>query len=167
MLCISSSALIVVGRILLAMIAAEQAGGRTMRGTMAKLGLNRNVVALAWLAITLCAFGCAASSEVEPGRSGAVCTATSTLTYESFGQPFMQSYCLRCHSEAVAAADRHGAPSDVNLDTLDEVRMHAGHIDEHAAAGEERINTEMPPDGSAPSVEERRLLGEWLACGAP
>jgi hypothetical protein len=41
------------------------------------------------------------------------------------------------------------------------------HIDAMAAAGPERINQAMPPEGAKPSREERELLGIWLACGAP
>jgi hypothetical protein len=41
------------------------------------------------------------------------------------------------------------------------------HIDETTAAGPASTNTGMPPDRPAPSVEERKQLGEWIACGMP
>jgi uncharacterized membrane protein len=107
------------------------------------------------------------STTDEPAPSGATCPEDSPLTYENFGQAFVQAYCLRCHSETTAPGARHGAPSDTNFDTLAQLRHHAHHIDEWAAAGPSSVNTLMPPDGSAPSEEERRRLGEWLACGAP
>jgi hypothetical protein len=96
--------------------------------------------------------------------TGSTCTPGSTLTYESFGAPFMEAYCTRCHARDVVGADRHGAPSDHNFDTLDGVLREAEHVDSFAAAGPDAINTIMPPDGDAPGEEERFQLGEWLAC---
>ena len=36
-----------------------------------------------------------------------------------------------------------------------------------AAYGPAAQNHSMPPDGDRPTAEERRLLGEWIACGMP
>ncbi len=47
------------------------------------------------------------------------------------------------------------------------IRDQLDDIDTIAAAGPDAVNTEMPPDTPAPTEEERRKLGEWLACGAP
>lgn len=91
----------------------------------------------------------------------------TTLTYQSFGQPFFDSYCLRCHSSALTGAARNGAPVDVNFNTVEEIRTHAEEIHEHAGASGDEVNDEMPPSGDSPSVEERRQLSEWLFCGAP
>ena len=33
-----------------------------------------------------------------------------------------------------------------------------------AAAGPDAVNTLMPPDGDKPTEEQRRQLGQWLAC---
>lgn len=114
--------------------------------------------------------------------SGATCPAGSTLTYETFGQSFMEQYCTSCHSSALTGAARHGAPSDHDFDTLAAIHeVGAEHIDLVAAAGPLHVNTAMPPtEGHAgaptvshvdheslPSEAERRLLGEWLACGMP
>jgi uncharacterized membrane protein len=80
----------------------------------------------------------------------------------------MERYCLPCHSVDVGYTSRRGAPEEVNFDTLDDVRDWAEDIDTHAAAGPSATNTEMPPSGRPkPTEEERRKLGEWLACGAP
>ena len=53
------------------------------------------------------------------------------------------------------------APTDVNFDTLAQVRTRADRIRIRAGTG-----TTMPPAGG-PSADERALLVEWLACGAP
>ena len=96
--------------------------------------------------------------------SGAVCPSGSTLTYDSFGKDFMTKYCTRCHSSAVTGEMRNGAPSDHNFNTFAGIFVMADHIDEHAAAGPDAVNTEMPPSDPKPTEEERRKLGEWLAC---
>jgi len=66
------------------------------------------------------------------------------------------------------ARDRHGAPTDVQLDTEADIRQHAARIDEVAAAGPDRINRDMPDLGGpvqlAPSDTERAVLGQFLAC---
>ena len=110
-------------------------------------------------ALTACGGG---DGGVAP--TGATCPAGSTLTYESFGADFMDAYCLRCHSAEVEIRDRGGAPIDVNFDTLEDILRHAADIDRLAAAGPDSVNTFMPPSGDEPSEDERRQLGEWLAC---
>jgi uncharacterized membrane protein len=98
----------------------------------------------------------------EGEATGATCPSGSTLTYANFGQPFMAKYCTRCHS--TNATDRHGAPSDHNFDSEALILAMREHIDEHAAAGPNATNRLMPPDGDAPTDDERKKLGEWLAC---
>lgn len=89
--------------------------------------------------------------------TGSTCPSDSTLTYDNFGQEFMQAHCLACHAD--------GGPESPKLSTLAEVRAHIGEVDRAAAAGPNAVNTYMPEGGSVPD-EERRKLGEWLACGA-
>lgn len=88
----------------------------------------------------------------------------SPLTYENFGQQFMEDYCTRCHSSEVTGEARHCAPGDHNFDTLDEILLNVEHIDEAAAAGPNGVNEGMPPDGAKPTAAERLDLGTWLAC---
>lgn len=90
------------------------------------------------------------------------CPSDSMLSYETFGRAFFTSYCLRCHSTTRTGQDRSGAPPGTNFDTLDEISARKDVIWSVAADG----NTLMPAAGSAPSADERRLLGDWLACGA-
>lgn len=97
----------------------------------------------------------------------AVCPTPQTVTYENFGKDFMARYCLRCHSTQVKAGARNGAPDDHNFDTLDEVQGLRDHIDQKAGSGPAATNTDMPRNDPKPTVEERKKLAEWLACGAP
>jgi len=98
--------------------------------------------------------------------TGATCPQGSELTYETFARDFMESYCTRCHASSLRSADRQGAPSDHNFDTLAGLRAtDPEHIDEQAAAGPNANNTAMPPTAPTPSNAERQKLGEWLACG--
>ena len=85
----------------------------------------------------------------------------SSLTYESFGKPFINGYCQPCHASAVD--DRKGAPSSYGFDTYEQVLEHRERIFARAAAD----NDSMPPGPDDPSPEEREQLAEWLACGAP
>ena len=132
----------------------------------------RSLSILAFFAASALAGACGSDgggggSEPEGKPTGATCPTTQTLTYDNFGQAFMKSYCLRCHSKDVAGADRLGAPEDHNFDTVEEIRPLAEHIDGLAGAGPDAINTAMPEGDPSPSEEDRRKLAEWLACGAP
>ncbi|MCA9637166.1 MAG: hypothetical protein KC420_14160, partial [Myxococcales bacterium] len=90
------------------------------------------------------------------------CPPESFLTYENFGAPFINSYCTGCHHVALAKDDRQMAPLGVDFETLDKIRAQADRI--WARSGDQ--NATMPPAG-APADDERAMLGEWLACGAP
>lgn len=110
--------------------------------------------------------GCAQPQLFGPPTE-ASCPPASTLTWDSFGKPFMDAYCVRCHASTLAPAQRHGAPTFHDFDTIYGTRAVREHIDLTTAAGPAAVNTSMPPGGDAPTLEERQLLGEWLACGAP
>jgi uncharacterized membrane protein len=105
--------------------------------------------------------------EEEGPASGATCPENSTLTWDSFGKTFMESYCTRCHATSVTGSARQGAPSDHNFESAELVRMQIEHIDETTAAGPGAVNTAMPIGSPTPTEAERKQLGEWLACGAP
>jgi hypothetical protein len=107
--------------------------------------------------------GCPAS-EPTPTPTGSTCPPGSTLTYENFGQAFMESYCTRCHASDLHGADRHGAPLYHDFDTLLGIIVVADHVDEYSAAGPDAVNEIMPPDGDKPDLAARTQLGEWLAC---
>ena len=116
-----------------------------------------------WLYLAL--IGLAACGEdADPTPTGSTCPPDSTLTYDGFAAPFMEAYCTRCHDSALHGDDRNGAPLFHDFDTEMGILVVAGHVDEWAAGGPDAINRLMPPNGDAPTDEERLQLGEWLAC---
>jgi hypothetical protein len=96
--------------------------------------------------------------------TGATCPPGSTLTYESFAQPFMEAYCTRCHSSQLSGAARNGAPLGHDFDTEAGILVVGDHVDQYAGAGPNAVNTTMPPEDPRPTEAERRQLAEWLAC---
>lgn len=106
--------------------------------------------------------GCSGEKPTE-----SVCPPAQTLTYANFGMKFFTDYCTGCHAANMSGQEREGAPAEINLDTLEGIRMWSADVDRNAAAGPAATNTSMPPKSPSPSDEERRRLGEWLACGAP
>lgn len=101
------------------------------------------------------------------GPTGSICPPGSTLTYDSFGRAFFDEYCQSCHASSVRGSARQGAPASHAFDDVSMIRAQSDEIDVRAAAGPDRVNTDMPRAYPVPTDEERRELGEWLACGAP
>lgn len=122
--------------------------------------LNRSfqLKALHLLCVGIAGASVLACGEGSGDATGSSCPENSTLTYANFGQAFIQSNCLSCHGSA--------GPEDPSLATLEQVQSHIDDIDRAAAAGPNATNTFMP-EGASVSTPERRMLGEWLACGAP
>jgi uncharacterized membrane protein len=110
--------------------------------------------------------GCGGSTG-PTGSTGATCPQGSTITAQNFGNAFLNQYCNRCHSSTLSGAARQQAPVGMDFDTPAGVREHLKDIDASSASGPNRTNTEMPPNGTRPTADERKKLGEWLACGAP
>jgi cytochrome c5 len=130
--------------------------------------LRGRVLTLALLVLAGVAGVACEDEDEDPGPpTGSTCPEGSTLTWDTFGKEFMTSYCTRCHSTSLHGADRQGAPSDHNFNSAELVREELDHTDESAAAGPDAINTSMPIGAPTPTEDERRKLGEWLACGAP
>jgi hypothetical protein len=109
--------------------------------------------------------GCSSDPPLFGPPTESTCPPESTLTYASFGKPFMERYCTRCHSSERMGPDRKGAPSFHDFDTVFGVRAVAEHVDETTAAGPAAENTSMPPSAPVPTLAERKQLGEWIACG--
>lgn len=146
---------------------------RARRGWRARYSTRMRYI-LAWLGsgfVTLVSAGCSdGRGGADGAATGSTCPPSSTLTYESFAQPFMARYCTSCHSQELTGASRRGAPSDHNFDSrLGIAEVAAVHLDSQAAAGPNAVNTAMPPDDfePMPTEAERRQLGEWLACEQP
>lgn len=107
------------------------------------------------IAIALLGAGCEEKAELSEE------CAQSGLTYQTFGEAFLVSWCRGCHSRELPEDMRQMAPLDVNFNTLDDVRDRRGRVG--FLVSEART---MPPAGG-PSMEERALMMEWLSCGAP
>lgn len=106
------------------------------------------------LLLTPLTFHCATNT--SGADTGAVCPSGSSLTYASFGQSFMDTYCTSCHS----------GNERPDLSSADAVKRELHGVLNTAAAGPKATNNAMPTDGDIPA-DERVKLGEWLACGAP
>jgi uncharacterized membrane protein len=89
------------------------------------------------------------------------CPANSTVTYESFGKDFFNTYCQSCHGASVT--DRNGAPDDVFFDSRDDIWEQREQVFAQAADS----NTSMPIGPHGPTDADRQKLADWLACGAP
>jgi hypothetical protein len=97
------------------------------------------------------------------------CPKDSPLTFRSFGDGFLRTWCTGCHSSALAADERQGAPDDVNFDRGALYRPHAQAVYERAvleAAKHGASASPMPPAGGVTEADRRRLA-EWIACGSP
>jgi hypothetical protein len=121
--------------------------------------------------------GCANSAMPIPTKAACPTPDPDTLTYDSFGQQFMTTYCNDCHESTLTHAQRNGAPLYHDYDTLMGILEIPDHIDEYAGAGPAATNTLMPPgrcptvaggpldrDCPEPTLEERTNLSTWLAC---
>jgi hypothetical protein len=114
--------------------------------------------------------GTAGDGDHDPSKpigtpSGATCPDGNTLTYDTFGKPFMDKYCVRCHSTKLKTdVERMFAPPGHDFDVFEGIIGVAEHVDQYAAAGPDKVNTMMPPSGAKPTMEEREQLGQWLAC---
>ncbi len=111
--------------------------------------------------------GCHGEEDIYGPPTQAACPTGSTLTYNNFGKQFMESYCTKCHASDKMGEARQGAPSFHDFDTLNGIVVVADHIDETAASGPAATNLGMPADNLKPSLAERQMLGEWIACGLP
>lgn len=112
---------------------------------------------------------CGGHDPVLGPPTGAACPPAATLTYDSFGREFMTAYCVECHDSELHGADRQGAPSFHDFDTLEGIQAVAEHVDQSAGSGPDATNDQMPPGDYSPrpSRTEREDLARWLACGAP
>lgn len=90
------------------------------------------------------------------------CPDDNALTFSNFGRGFMLSWCTGCHSSALVGEERAGAPEGTDFDRLPVIEAFAERIWARSADD----NLTMPPV-SGPGAQERFLLGQWLACGAP
>lgn len=131
------------------------------------MGMALRLLALLVLLTASAACGDDAEQPLFGPPTESLCPPDSTLSYENFGQDFMENYCTRCHSTELIGEDRHGAPSFHDFDTLFGIKAVSNHVDFTTAAGPAATNDSMPPDGMIPSTDARLMLGEWIACDMP
>jgi uncharacterized membrane protein len=103
----------------------------------------RNVAAL--LLVAACTSGASST-----GISELSCPPDSTLSYASFAQDAISAHCLSCHDN-----------KSPRLVTQADIRAQTSQILDAA------VYTDAMPAGGGMTLDERRLLGEWLVCGAP
>jgi len=107
-------------------------------------------------ALLLFLWGCAGSSD---DSAAFTCDRDPPLTYANFGEGFMSTHCVGCHSVLVPTDLREGAPAGIDLNTYTDVIAWVDRIEARAGTTE----AGMPP-GGGPSEAERALLREWLYC---
>jgi uncharacterized membrane protein len=104
-----------------------------------------------WL-LLVCLIGCGGESAGTGIDINALeCPPDSTLTYQNYTAMWIQDRCLRCHS----------GQSRPMLTSYESVMANKQDILETTVG-----TTEMPEDANIP-LEERQLLADWFACGAP
>ena len=108
------------------------------------------------IALGACTVQDAGITEPDPQACGAD---TPTITWETFGEGFLSTYCQGCH--ASGTPNRQGAPENILFDTEDDALAFGGLILNTAASDEPR----MPPNGG-PLQEDRDRLYIWLTCFA-
>lgn len=110
------------------------------------------------LALVVFAAACAGRSE-GPASTLDEC---ELLTWETFGEGYLRSWCTGCHHSQLEPADREGAPVGLDFDDHDIVLDTLARI---AARATGEVPT-MPPVGGA-DARERARFERWLACEAP
>lgn len=101
-----------------------------------------------------------------PGPEDDPCPDDSLVNYENFAAPLFLTWCVPCHSSYLPAEDRQDATETVNFDTYAGVIDQLERIYVRAVEAVGEGGSSMPPAGGT-SDEERALLSEWIACGAP
>ncbi len=127
---------------------------------MPLLARSRRLLRSAGLAVALAAGGCA--EPTDEGEAPPADCETSYLTYDTFGAPFLSTWCRGCHASALPLDMRQGSPPQINFDDLATARALGARILARSVGDAPT----MPPAGG-PSQAERARLEEWLRCGAP
>lgn len=94
---------------------------------------------------------CGTNPPSSTTTSEVACPPDSTLTYDNFGKVLIADNCLECHA----------GKDSPRLDSQDAIQKNAQAIISAAVT-----SSKMPKSGDMVS-DERQMLGEWLACGAP
>lgn len=116
----------------------------------------RNLLVVAAVLGCVAVVACGGDDSGGDDDSGASCE--TGVNFEMVGKPFVDEYCLSCHSENADETLRVTA-EDVLLDDEAGIREHGQHV-------WERVQEEtMPPAKSKqPSKDERADFLAWLRC---
>lgn len=102
------------------------------------------------IVIALSLVAACTSGASSTGISELSCPPDSTLNYANFGQDMIGTHCLSCHDTR-----------SPRLLTQGDVRAHSTQILDTA------VYTDAMPQSGNMTLDERKLLGEWIVCGMP
>lgn len=113
-----------------------------------------------FLMTTLCAgvLFIGACGDEEHALPEVDCNAGVVPTY---GEVALLNSCIACHSSALQAGARNGAPGGIDYDTYDGAAANA----EHGAA--EVYEGKMPPGGGNLPAADTEAFYSWALCGTP
>jgi hypothetical protein len=93
------------------------------------------------------------------GGAADTCDRTPPLTYDNFGQGFLEKNCTGCHSAYLTTlAERNNAPLGVDFNTYADVVHWWDRIDVRAT-----VDKTMPPGGGLTDAE-LETVHDWLNC---
>jgi uncharacterized membrane protein len=141
-----------------AVLAVIMLAGALIRQYFVLRHSGRNVVALPAAAGVLL-LGLAIAIAPSPGAMGGGGNAVAFARV----QPIVRQRCTVCHAEQPTFPGFQQPPGGLLLDTPERIKSAAQRIQQQAIA------TRAMPIGNLTKMtdDERRLLGEWLAAGAP
>ncbi len=120
---------------------------------------GRNAVALPAIAIVLL-IGLAAAIAPRSSSTGATTTETPSAAQV---QAIVMQRCVTCHAEKPSFAGFQQPPGGLRLESIEQIKTAAVKIHQQSVA------TQAMPIGNLTKMtdEERRMLGRWIAAGAP
>lgn len=103
-----------------------------------------------------------AGMDAEPGGEGDAGPCDDPdLTWARIGEPYVLNWCTGCHSAALEAGRRSGAPVGIDFNTEADVLRQADRFLARATGD----TPTMPPVGG-PTEHERTQVEAWLRCAS-
>ena len=109
--------------------------------------------------IVLLLAGCPPGDEELPATLGD-CPQDSTITWTE-AEPVFTTWCADCHSSALEAGSRQGAPVAVNYDSPEDAAVN------DFVTWTQIHQQRMPLTGGPVPEEQAWIVWEWLSCGGP
>ena len=75
-------------------------------------------------------------------------------------EPLFALHCTSCHSSELEGAERQGASTGIDYDSLDTARLNGELTWQLVRSGQ------MPLQGTVP-FDDAMIIWEWLSCGGP